>query len=74
MEKLLHLERIRKEKGFTREELAKLSGVKAVSIYHLEKGITQVENVKISTLIKLAKSLHCKAIDFIDSDLRRYIA
>lgn len=74
MERLKELERIRKEKSFTREELEKLSGVKRETILALEQGITNVDNVKLSTLISLAKALHCKIIDLLDKDLRRYIA
>ena len=73
MEKLHNLERIRKEQGLSRRELALLSGVKEVSIHHLEKGFTDVNNVKLSTLIKLAKALHCKVVDLLDKDLKRII-
>ena len=74
MERLKELERIRKEKSFTREELEKLSGVKRETIQALEQGKTNVDNVKLSTLISLAKALHCKVIDLLDKDLQRYIA
>lgn len=74
MERLKELERIRKEKSFTREELEKLSGVKRETIQALEQGRTNVDNVKLSTLVSLAKSLHCKVIDLLDKDLQRYIA
>ena len=73
MENLHNLERIRREKGFSREELAKLSGVQNTTIHYLEKGITDVNNVKLSTLVKLAKALHCKVIDLLDKDLRKII-
>jgi len=74
MERLKELERIRKEKSFAREELEKLSGVKSETIQALERGKTNVDNVKLSTLISLAKALHCKVIDLLDKDLQRYIA
>ena len=51
MEKLHNLERIRREQGYSRRELELLSGVKAISIQYLEQGITDVNNVKLSTLI-----------------------
>lgn len=73
MESLHNLERIRKEQHLSRRELELLSGVKAVSIQYLEKGITDVNNVKLSTLIKLAKALHCKVVDLLDNDLKRII-
>lgn len=73
MEKLHNLERIRKEQGLSRRELALLSGVKEVTIHHLENGITNVNNVKLSTLVALAKALHCKVADLLSADLKRVI-
>lgn len=74
MERLYNLERIRREQGLSRRELALLSGVKEISINALERGITNVNNVKLSTLIALAKALHCKVIDLLSADLKRIIA
>lgn len=73
MEKMNHLERIRREQGLSRRELELLSGVKQVTIQHLEKGITNADNVKLSTLIKLAKALHCKVVDLLSPNLKRVI-
>lgn len=73
MDNLYNLERIRKEQGLSRRELALLSGVKEVSIHHLEKGITNPNNVKLSTLVALAKALHCKVVDLLSSDLKRIV-
>lgn len=73
MEKLQNLERIRKEQGLSRRELALLSGVKEITIHHLERGETDVNNTKLSTLIALAKALHCKVADLVDKNLQRFI-
>lgn len=73
MEKLFSLERIRREKGLTRKELSLLSGVSTMTIQSLEQGLTDVNNVKLTTLIKLAKALHCKVVDLLDNDLKRII-
>ena len=73
MEKLYNLERIRKEQKLSRRELALLSGVKQITIHHLENGTTNVNNVKLSTLIALAKALHCKVVDLLSADLKRII-
>lgn len=73
MEKLNNLQRIRKEQGLSRRELELLSGVKQVTIHHLENGTTNVNMVKLGTLIALAKSLHCKVVDLLDTDLKRVI-
>lgn len=74
MEKLYNLERIRKEQGLSRRELALLSGIKEVSIESLEKGKVNVNNTKLSTLVALARALHCKVIDLVSADLKRIIA
>lgn len=74
MERLNNLKTIRESKGFARRELELLSGVKELTIHNLEVGATNVDNVKLSTLIRLAKALKCKVIDLLDNDLKRYIA
>ena len=73
MEKLYNLERIRKEQGLSRRELALLSGIKEITIHHLENGTTNVNNVKLSTLIALAKALKVKVVDLLSADLKRII-
>ena len=73
MEKLYSLERIRKEQGLSRRELELLSGVKQVTIYHLEAGRTDVNNIKLSTLIALAKALKVKVVDLLSADLKRIV-
>lgn len=74
MERLHELERIRKERGWTLDELSKLSGVKTITIHSLEHGKTNVNNIKLSTLVALAKALRVKVVDLLDSELRKYIA
>ena len=73
MEKLYNLENIRKAKGLTRQELAKLSEINPATIQRLEQGMYNVNMVKLGTLIALAKALHCKVVDLLDKDLQRYI-
>ena len=73
MERLSNLERIRKAKGFSREELSILSGVNPTTIQRLERGQYNVNMVKLGTLIALSKALHCKVVDLVDKDLQRYI-
>ena len=73
MENLHNLERIRKERHLTRDELSSLSGVHKGTIQRLEKGMYDVNMVKLGTLITLAKALHCKVIDLLENDLKRYI-
>lgn len=73
MTKLSNLESIRKTKGLTRQELAKLSEINPATIQRLEQGMYNVNMVKLGTLIALAKALHCKVVDLLDKDLQRYI-
>ncbi len=73
MEKLNNLQRIRKEKDLSRKELSKLSGVNETTIQRLETGLYNVNMVKLGTLIALAKALHCKVVDLLDTNLKRII-
>ena len=73
MEKLNNLQRIRKEKDLSRKELSRLSGVNETTIQRLEKGLYNVNMVKLGTLIALAKALHCKVVDLLDTNLKRVI-
>ena len=73
MEKLHNLERIRKEQGLSRNELELYSGVKQGTIQKLEKGMYDVNRVKLGTLVALAKALHCKVVDLLDNELKRII-
>lgn len=59
------LETIRKQKGFTREELSLLSGVHAQTIVAIEYGKTKYQSIKLGTLIALAKALKCKVGDIV---------
>ena len=73
MEKLHNLERIRNEQQLSRRELELLSGVRQQTIQRLEKGMYDVNMVKLGTLIALAKALKCKVIDLLDNDLKRIV-
>jgi len=61
---MFKLKEIRKEKHLSRRELAELSGVNEQTIVALEIGKNNPFEAKMSTLIKLAKALHCKVRDF----------
>lgn len=73
MEKLENLKLIRKKRKLTRKELAELSGVNENTIQALETGITNVNNVKLSTLIALAQSLKVKVINLLPNELHKII-
>lgn len=61
---MFKLEEIRKAKELSRRELAEKSGIKEMTIVCLESEINDPNNAKLSTLVKLAKALHCKVRDF----------
>lgn len=73
MERLDLLEQIRTEKGFSRRELAEYSGVSEPTIKSLEKGITNVNYVKLETLIRLSSVLKVKVVDLLPKEIRRKI-
>lgn len=73
MERLDLLEQIRTEKGFSRRELAEYSGVSEATIKALEKGITDVNYVKLETLIRLSSVLKVKVVDLLPKEIRRKI-
>ena len=58
MNELSNLEKIRKEKGFSRLELSKLSGVAPQTIQKLEQGLYNVNMVKLGTLVALSDAVH----------------
>lgn len=68
-----NLRRIRKEKGLTLDELAKISGLCILTIQKLESGETPIGSVKLGTLMKLAKALHCKVADLLPQDLQKKV-
>lgn len=68
-----NLQEIRTNKGYSRRELALLSGVSQYTIQHIENGITDSEEIKLSTLIKLCKALKCKLSDLLPKELHKYI-
>ena len=72
--KLTNLELIRKQRGLSRRELADLSCVSQATITALEYGTNDAFNVKLSTLIALAKALEVKVIDLIPNELQYLIA
>ncbi len=63
----LQIRTLRKEKGLTLEELAKMSGVSRVAINRYELG-DRVPNVTIA--VKLAKALDCTVDDLLTDTAR----
>ena len=72
-ENLTRLEKIRKSKRLTRPQLATLSGVSKSYICALEDRKLSFEEMKLSTLLKLAKGLRVKPRDILPIELARKI-
>jgi len=68
MKMMTELREYRKSKGLTREDLALKSGVAKVTIQKLEDGDVNVNDIKLSTLIKLATALRTKARNIVDKE------
>lgn len=65
---MLELKLLRKGKNLTRDELSELSGVPTTTIQALEDGRVNTDNVKLSTLIKLASALKVKVSKLLPID------
>lgn len=65
---MLELKLLRKSKGITRVELSKISGVPNITIQALENGKVDTDNVKLSTLVKLATALKVKVRHILPID------
>ena len=74
MNKLERLTKIRTKLGLSRRELAVISGVSQATITALEYGKTNIYNVKLLTLVELAKALKVKVIDLVPQDIKKDIA
>ena len=72
--RLEKLEKIRKELRLSRRELSEISGVSCQTIQALEQGFVDVYNVKLLTIVELAKALQVKVIDLVPKDLKEHIA
>lgn len=69
--KLDNLETLRKERKLTRKDLESLSGVNQYTIKALEEGRT--EDIKLTTLLALAKALHTKVRKLLPLDIAKLL-
>ena len=65
---MLELKLVRKKKFLTRDQLSELSGVPKITIQTLEDGLVDTDNVKLSTLVKLATALKVKVRKILPID------
>lgn len=55
----------REEKGLSRSELSKLSGVGVRTIEAFEQGLRDINGARAVTVLSLADALHCDIKDII---------
>lgn len=61
------LQMIRKSKGFTQLELAKMSGLTQPYIANVESGKVNIENVSLKNGLILSSVLGCRMEDLVDN-------
>lgn len=61
----IHLQKIRWERDYSIEQLARISGVSSAQISRIENGLTVPT---IETLCKLARALGCNICELFDCD------
>ena len=69
--RLDELKKIRKDRHLSRKDLAKLSGIPMITIASLENGVNNVENVKLSTIMALAKALKVKVRTILPEEMAK---
>ena len=52
------LQQLRKDKGYTQQDLSTLSGVSISAIQKLETGVNKIENSNVSIIMAIAKVLN----------------
>ena len=62
------LKDIRLNKGLTRRDLSRMTGISYGSIRDFEYGITKIRNTKLITVLKLCKALKCSVADLDGED------
>ncbi len=60
------IEKIRNEKKLSIYQVSKLSGVKVTTISNIEKGISNLDGVRLGTLKKISKALGVPVTEIIE--------
>lgn len=63
------LSKIRKKKGLSQSQLAKLSGVSVRMIQHYEQGVKDINKAESQTIYYLSQALSCRMEDLIMKDV-----
>lgn len=59
------LSEIRKEKGYTQQDLYNLSGISISTIQKLERGANDIKNANVSIVMALARALNMSVEELI---------
>ncbi len=65
---MTNLKRIRKEKGFTQNQLSELSGINLRMIQYYEQGAKDINSASALTVYKMAKALDCTVEDLLEKE------
>ena len=59
------LQQLRKERGYTQQDLCSLSGVGISTIQKLERGVNDIRNANVSIVMALARALNISVEELI---------
>ena len=59
------LQQLRKEKGYTQQDLCSLSGVAISTIQKLESGVNNIRNANVSIVMALARALNISVEELV---------
>ena len=59
------LQQLRKERGYTQQDLCSLSGVAISTIQKLESGVNDIKNANVSIVMALARALNISVEELI---------
>lgn len=60
------LKTMRESRGMSQSQLAKRSGISIRIIQHYEQGFRDINNAKVTTVVKLAEALDCGVRDIMN--------
>lgn len=64
----MDLKAVRKEKGFTQQQFADLSGIHIRTLQKYEKGLSELSNMTVKNAVALARVLEIPIESFLEED------
>lgn len=59
------LQQLRKEKGYTQQDLSTLAGISISAIQKLETGVNKIENSNVSIIMAIARALNISVEELV---------